>query len=74
MISQAPRAEERLAALLQPPEQGHGLGHVELSRLRTLTPIAAVVVEVQTEEELAVQVNETAEIRDAICSAEKKNE
>ena len=41
----------------------------ELSRLSTLTPIAAVVVEVQTEEELAIQVSETAEIRDAICSA-----
>ena len=32
----------------------------ELSRLSTLTPIAAVVVEVQTEEELAIEVNETA--------------
>ena len=36
----------------------------ELSRLSTLTPIAAVVVEVKTEEELAIQVSETAEIRD----------
>ena len=29
--SQAPRAEERLAAVLQPPEQRHRLGLVELS-------------------------------------------
>ena len=60
MISQAPRAEERLAAVLQPPEQRHRLGLVELSRLTTSTPIGAVVVEVQTEEELAIPVNETA--------------
>jgi hypothetical protein len=33
---------------------------VELSRLSTSTPIGAVVVEVQTEEELAIPVNETA--------------
>ena len=58
--SQAPRAEERLAAVLQPPEQRHRLGLVELSRLSTSTPIGAVVVEVQTEEELAIPVNETA--------------
>ena len=45
---------------------------MELSRLSPLTPIAAVVVEVQTEEELAIQVSETAEIRDAICSAFSK--
>ena len=50
----------------RPREQRHRLGLVELSRLSTLTPIAAVVVEVQTEEELAIQVSETAEIRDAI--------
>ena len=60
MISQAPRAEERLAAVLQPPEQRNRLGVVALSRLSTSTPIGAVVVEVQTEEELAIPVNETA--------------
>ena len=32
--------------------------------MSTLTPIAAVVVEVQTEEELAIPVSETAEIKD----------
>ena len=53
----------------RPREQRHRLGLVELSRLSTLTPIGAVVVEVQTEEELAIQVSETAEIRDAIRSA-----
>ena len=58
--------------MLQPPEQRHRLGLVELSRLSTLPPIAAVVVEVQTEEELAVQAACGGEIRDAICSAEKK--
>ena len=46
----------------RPREQRHRLGLVELSRLSTLTPIAAVVVEVKTEEELAIQVSETAEI------------
>ena len=70
--SQAPRAEERLAAVLQPPEQWHRLGLVELSRLTTSTPIGAVVVEVQTEEELAVQAACGREIREVIRSAEKK--
>ena len=50
--------------MLQPPEQRHRLGLVELSRLSTSTPIGAVVVEVQTEEELAIPVSETAEIKD----------
>ena len=48
----------------RPREQRHRLGLVELSRLSTLTPIGAVVVEVQTEEELAIPVSETAEIKD----------
>ena len=69
MISQAPRAEERLAAVLQRPDQRRRLALVELSRLSTLKPIGEVLFEVQTELELAVQVNETAEIRDAIRSA-----
>ena len=43
----------------RPREQRHRLGLVELSRLSTSTPIGAVVVEVQTELELAAQVNET---------------
>ena len=50
--------------MLQPPEQRHRLGLVELSRLSTLKPIGEVLFEVQTELELAVQVNETAEIRE----------
>ena len=48
--------------MFQPPEQRHRLGLVGLSLLSTLTPIGEVLFEVQTEEELAVQVNETAEI------------
>ena len=47
-------------------------GGGELSRLSTSMAIGAVVVEVQTEEELAVQAACGWEIRDAICSAEKK--
>ena len=69
MSSQAPRADERLPLVSQRREQHQQLGGGELSRLSTSTAIGAVVVEVQTEKELAVQVNETAEIRDAICSA-----
>ena len=50
----------------------------ELSRLSTLTPIAAVVVEVKTEEELAIQVSETAKQRLSIhplpLSRVRKNE
>ena len=72
VISQAPRAEERLAAVLQPPEQRHRLGLVELSQLSTSTPIGAVVVEVQTEEELAIQVTETAEITKILFFSQKK--
>jgi len=67
--SQAPRADERLPLVSQRREQHQQLGGGELSRLITSMAIGAVVVEVQTEEELAIQVSETAEIRDAICSA-----
>ena len=69
MSSQAPRADERLPLVSQRREQHQQLGGGELSRLSTSMAIGAVVVEVQTEEELAIQVSETAEIRDAICSA-----
>ena len=56
----------------RPREQRHRLGLVELSRLSTLTPIAAVVVEVQTEAELAIQVSETAEITKILFFSQKK--
>ena len=62
MSSQAPRADERLPLVSQRREQHQQLGGGELSRLSTSTAIGAVVVEVQTEEELAVQVSGTAEI------------
>ena len=55
MSSQAPRADERLPLVSQRREQHQQLGGGELSRLSTSMAIGAVVVEVQTEEELAVQ-------------------
>ena len=55
MSSQAPRADERLPLVSQRREQHQQLGGGELSRLITSMAIGAVVVEVQTEEELAVQ-------------------
>ena len=69
MSSQAPRADERLPLVSQRREQHQQLGGGELSRLSTSMAIGAVVVEVQTEEELAVQAACGWEIRDAICSA-----
>ena len=55
MSSQAPRADERLPLGSQRREQRQQLGGSELSQLITSVAIGAVVVEVQTEEELAVQ-------------------
>ena len=55
MSSQAPRADERLPLVSQRREQHQQLGGGELSRLSTSKAIGAVAVEVQTEEELAVQ-------------------
>ena len=55
MSSQAPRADERLPLGSQRREQHQQLGGGELSQLSTSVAIGAVVVEVQTEEELAVQ-------------------
>ena len=55
MSSQAPRADERLPLGSQRREQHQQLGGGELSQLITSVAIGAVVVEVQTEEELAVQ-------------------
>ena len=72
MSSQAPRADERLPLVSQRREQHQQLGGGELSRLSTSTAIGAVVVEVQTEEELAVQAACGWEIREVIRSAEKK--
>ena len=60
MSSQAPRADERLPLVSQRREQHQQLGGGELSRLSTSKAIGAVAVEVQTEEELAIPVNETA--------------
>ena len=72
MSSQAPRADERLPLVSQRREQHQQLGGGELSRLSTSMAIGAVVVEVQTEEELAVQAACGWEIREVIRSAEKK--
>ena len=73
MSSQAPRADERLPLVSQRREQHQQLGGGELSRLSTSMAIGAVVVEVQTDEELAVQAACGCwEIREVIRSAEKK--
>ena len=69
MSSQAPRADERLPLVSQRREQHQQLGGGELSRLSTSMAIGAVVVEVQTEEELAVQAACGWEIREVIRSA-----
>ena len=69
MSSQAPRADERLPLVSQRREQHQQLGGGELSRLSTSMAIGAVVVEVQTEEELAIRVSETAQMLSPIRSA-----